>query len=82
MRYYRSVLCFSLNIFNETEKFSLLQGLTKTLYSKTQAASSRQRKEFVPKTLDDLGIETSCDLSLTAPHLERQLRGSGSSRSD
>jgi len=57
----------------------ILQGLTETLYSKTKAASSRQRKEFVPKTLDDLGIETSCDLSLTAPHLERQLRGSGSS---
>jgi len=57
----------------------ILQGLTETLYSKTQAASSRQRKEFVPKTLDDLGIETSCDLSLTAPHLERQMRGSGSS---
>ena len=57
-----------------------LQGLTETLYSKTQAASTRQRKEFVPKTLEDLGIETSCDLSLTAPHLERQMRGSGSSR--
>ena len=47
-----------------------LQGLTETLYSKTQAASSRKRKEFVPKTLDDLGTETSCDLSLIAPHLE------------
>jgi len=57
----------------------ILQGLTETLYSKTQAASTRQRKEFVPKTLEDLGIETSCDLSLTAPHLERQMRGSGSS---
>jgi len=60
----------------------ILQGLTETLYSKTQAASTRQRKEFVPKTLEDLGIETSCDLSLTAPHLERQMRGSGSSRSE
>merc|ERR1719242_774723 len=57
----------------------ILQGLTETLYSKSQAASTRQRKEFVPKTLEDLGIETSCDLNLTAPHLERQLRGSGSS---
>ena len=66
--------------FHLNEIFSLPQGLTETLYSKTQAASSRQRKEFVPKTLDDLGIETSCDLSLTAPHLERQLRSSGSSR--
>ena len=59
----------------------ILQGLSETLYTKTQAASSRQRKEFVPKTLEDLGIETSCDLSQTAPHLERQLRGSSSNRS-
>jgi len=56
----------------------ILQGLSETLYTKTQAASSRQRREFVPKTLEDLGIETSCDLSQTAPHLERQLRGSSS----
>jgi len=56
----------------------ILQGLSETLYTKTQAASSRQRKEFVPKTLEDLGIETSCDLSQTAPHLERQMRGSSS----
>jgi len=58
----------------------ILQGLSETLYTKTQAASSRQRREFVPKTLEDLGIETSCDLSQTAPHLERQLRGSSSNR--
>ena len=32
-------------------------------------------------TFQDLGIETSCDLNMTAPHLERQLRGSSSSRS-
>ena len=56
------------------------QGLSETLYTKTQAASSRQRREFTPKTLEDLGIETSCDLSMTAPHLERQLRGSSSNR--
>lgn len=56
----------------------ILQGLSETLYTKTQAASGRQRREFVPKTLEDLGIETSCDLSMTAPHLERQLRGSSS----
>ena len=30
--------------------------------------------------IQDLGIETSCDLSMTAPHLERQLRGSSSNR--
>jgi len=58
----------------------ILQGLSETLYTKTQAASARQRREFVPKTLEDLGIETSCDLSQTAPHLERQLRGSSSNR--
>jgi len=58
----------------------ILQGLSETLYTKTQAASGRQRREFVPKTLEDLGIETSCDLSMTAPHLERQLRGSSSNR--
>lgn len=56
----------------------ILQGLSETLYTKTQAASSRQRREFTPKTLEDLGIETSCDLSQTAPHLERSLRGSSS----
>ena len=74
------------------------QGLSETLYTKTQAASTRQRREFVPKTLEDLGmsyqcslscdliitcsgIETSCDLSQTAPHMERSLRGSSSNRS-
>ena len=30
----------------------ILQGLSETLYTKTQAASSRQRREFVPKTLE------------------------------
>ena len=64
--------CYQLSMNN--------QGLSETLYTKTQAASSRQRREFTPKTLEDLGIETSCDLSMTAPHLERQLRGSSSNR--
>jgi len=56
----------------------ILQGLTDTLYSKSQAASSRQRREFTPKTLEDLGIETSNDYSLTAPAVERALRNSTS----
>ena len=29
-----------------------IQGLSETLYTKTQAASSRQRREFTPKTLE------------------------------
>ena len=32
----------------------ILQGLSETLYTKTQAASGRQRREFVPKTLEVL----------------------------
>ena len=46
----------------------ILQGLSETLYTKTQAASSRQRREFVPKTLEveSFGLELhlqmfSCD---------------------
>ena len=30
----------------------ILQGLSETLYTKTQAASARQRREFTPKTLE------------------------------
>ena len=30
----------------------ILQGLSETLYTKTQAASVRQRREFTPKTLE------------------------------
>jgi len=58
----------------------ILQGLTETLYSKTQTASSRNRREFTPKTLEDLGVETSSDLGQTAPHLERSMRSSSSNR--
>ena len=58
----------------------MMQGLTDTLYSKSKTASSRQRKEFTPKTLEDLGIETSNDYSLTAPAVERALRNSTSNR--
>ena len=61
---------------------SCVQGLTDTLYSKTNAASSRQRREFTPKTLEDLGVETSSDYNLTAPAVERALRPSSSNRSD
>jgi len=60
----------------------ILQGLTDTLYSKTNSASSRQRREFTPKTLEDLGVETSSDYNITAPSVERALRNSSSNRSD
>jgi len=56
----------------------ILQGLTDTLYAKTTAASSRQRREFTPKTLEDLGVETSNDYTLTAPSVERAMRPSSS----
>jgi len=56
----------------------ILQGLTETLYQKTNLASSRQRREFVPKTLEDLGVDTTGDYALQDPRLERQLRNSGS----
>jgi len=58
----------------------ILQGLTETLYQKTNLASSRQRREFVPKTLEDLGVDTTGDYALQDPRLERQLRNSGSNR--
>jgi len=60
----------------------ILQGLTDTLYSKTTSASSRQRREFTPKTLEDLGVETSSEYNLSAPAVERALRNSSSNRSD
>jgi len=56
----------------------ILQGLTETLYSKSTVASSRQRREFTPKTLDDLGIDTSNDYTMSAPAVERALRNSSS----
>merc|ERR1719233_2228860 len=59
----------------------ILQGLTETLYSKSTVASSRQRREFTPKTLDDLGIDTSNDYTMSAPAVERALRNSSSNRS-
>ena len=34
----------------------ITQGLTETLYQKTNLASARNRKEFTPKTLEDLGV--------------------------
>ena len=72
-------------VFIENEVLSLIklvQSLTDTLYSKSKTASSRQRKEFTPKTLEDLGIETCNDYSLTAPAVERALRNSTSNRLD
>jgi len=61
---------------------TILQGLTEVLYSKTNEASSRSRREFTPKTLEDLGVELSSDLNLANnPHAERALRASSSNRS-
>jgi len=60
----------------------ILQGLTDTLYTKAQAASGRQRREFTPKTLEDLGVETNSDYNFTAPIKERAIRASSSGRSD
>merc|ERR1719431_1242758 len=59
----------------------ILQGLSETLYTKTQAASSRSRREFTPKTLEDLGVELSNDFAVANPHAERALRSSSSNRS-
>merc|ERR1719431_2269916 len=59
----------------------ILQGLTEVLYSKTNEASSRSRREFTPKTLEDLGVELSNDFAVANPHAERALRSSSSNRS-
>lgn len=56
----------------------ILQGLTDTLYTKTNSASSRSRREFTPKTLEDLGVELSNDFAVANPHAERALRSSSS----
>lgn len=56
----------------------ILQGLTETLYQKTNLASARQRKEFTPKTLEDLGVDTTGDYAVSDPRMERNLRNSGS----
>jgi len=56
----------------------ILQGLTETLYTKTNMASSKIRKEFVPKTLEELGVETTGDYQNSDPRQERNLRNSGS----
>eukprot|EP00093_Oithona_nana_P011211 11211.XXX_184769_185992_1 [CDS] Oithona nana genome sequencing. len=44
----------------------ILQGLTDTLYEKTNEASAKPRSDFRPKTLEDLGIERSSDHNLSA----------------
>ena len=43
----------------------ILQGLSETLYTKTQAASARQRREFTPKTLEVSRLYSAlcCDIS-------------------
>ena len=44
----------------------VLQGLTDTLYEKTNEASVKPRGDFRPKTLEDLGIERTSDHCLSA----------------
>jgi len=44
----------------------ILQGLTDTLYEKTNEASVKPRGDFRPKTLEDLGIERTSDHCLNA----------------
>ena len=48
----------------------ILQGLTDTLYEKTNEASAKPGRDFRPKTLEDLGIERTSDHNLSAriPH--------------
>jgi endophilin-A len=58
----------------------ILQGMTDTLYTKTNSASSRSRREFTPKTLEDLGVEMSNDFQPN-PQAERAMRSASSSRS-
>jgi len=58
----------------------ILQGLTETLYTKTNDASSRPRRDFTPKTLEDLGVEMTNDFS-SHPGAERAMRSASSSRS-
>lgn len=62
----------------------ILQSLTDTLYTKTNDAGARTRREFTPKTLEDLGVDTTGDYSsgggVTAPNAERAMRNSNSSR--
>jgi len=50
----------------------VLQSLTDTLYTKTNDASGRPKRDFTPKTLEDLGVDISGDLP--APMAERSMR--------
>lgn len=43
----------------------ILQGVTETLYEKTNEASAKPRADFKPKTLEDLGVERSSDYNLS-----------------
>ena len=75
------IFFFLIIVFFKPSQALVFQGLTETLYSKSTVASSRQRREFTPKTLDDLGIDTSNDYTMSAPAVERALRNSSSNRS-
>jgi len=56
----------------------VLQSLTDTLYTKTNDASARPKRDFTPKTLEDLGVEISGDLP--APMAERSMRPASANR--
>jgi len=56
----------------------VLQSLTDTLYTKTNDASGRPKREFQPKTLEDLGVDVS--ENLPAPISERSMRPSSANR--
>jgi len=50
----------------------VLQSLTDTLYAKTNDASGRPKRNFTPKTLEDLGVEVG--ENLPPPMAERNMR--------
>ena len=57
---------------------TILQSLTDTLYEKTNEASRKPKADFRPKTLEDLGIDRSNDMSMMqAP--QSNVMGSSSS---
>eukprot|EP00088_Acartia_fossae_P001851 TRINITY_DN10723_c0_g1_i3.p1 TRINITY_DN10723_c0_g1~~TRINITY_DN10723_c0_g1_i3.p1 ORF type:complete len:569 (+),score=161.34 TRINITY_DN10723_c0_g1_i3:145-1851(+) len=57
----------------------VLQSLTDTLYTKTNDATGRPKRDFTPKTLEDLGVEVSGEMP--APMTERSMRPASANRS-
>jgi len=56
----------------------VLQSLTDTLYAKTNDASGRPKRNFTPKTLEDLGVEVG--ENLPPPMAERNMRPASANR--